>query len=58
MDAQKSGFVQKSCAVDKQACVFGSDEFNKHSVPDNFVINGLNLEPVWFAGIKVCDTKL
>ena len=29
---QRSGFGQNSCAADKQACVFGSSEFNKHSV--------------------------
>ena len=32
MTSQKSGFGQNSCAADEQACVFGSFEFNKHSV--------------------------
>ena len=32
MTTQRSRFGQNSCAADEQACVFGSFEFNKHSV--------------------------
>ena len=37
---------QNSCAVDQQACVFGSCERNKHSVLKIFIINGLNFQTV------------
>ena len=46
MTTQRSGFGQNSCAADEQACVFGSCEFNKHSVLKVFMINGLNLQTV------------
>ena len=46
MTTQRSGFGQNSCAADKQACVFGSCEFNKHSVLKIFMINGLNFQTV------------
>ena len=39
MTTHKSGFGQNSCAADEQACVFGSFEFNKHSVLKIFMIN-------------------
>ena len=42
MITQRSGFGQNSCADDEQAYVFGSCEFNKHSVLKIFMINGLN----------------
>ena len=42
----KVGFRQKFCTADKQACVFDSYDFNKHSVPDIYVINSLNLQTV------------
>ena len=44
MTAQKSAFGQNSCAADEQACVFGSCEFNKHSVLKIFMVNGLNFQ--------------
>ena len=43
---QRSGFRQNSCAVDEQACVFGSCGFNKHSVLKIFMIDGLNFQTV------------
>ena len=44
---QRNGFGQNSCcAGNEQACVFGSFEFNKHSVLKIFMINGLNLQTV------------
>ena len=43
---QRSGFRQNSCAVDEQACVFGSCAFNKHSVLKIFMIDGLNCQTV------------
>ena len=43
---QRNGFGQNSCAGNEQACVFGSSEFNKHSVLKIFVINDLNLQTV------------
>ena len=46
MTTKRSGFGQNSCAADEQACVFGSCEFNKHSVLKIFMTNGLNLQPV------------
>ena len=46
MTDQRSGFGQNSCVADEQACVFGSFEFNKHSVLKTFMINGLNLQTV------------
>ena len=46
MTTQKSGFGQKSCVADEQACVLGSFEFNKHSVLKIFMINGLNFQTV------------
>ena len=33
-----TGFRQNSCAVDEQACVFGSCAFNKHSVLKIFMM--------------------
>ena len=46
MTTQRYGFGQNSCAVDQQACVFGSCECNKHSVLKIFVINGQNFQTV------------
>ena len=46
LTTQRSGFRQSSCAVDDQACVFGSCEFNKHSVLKIFMIDGLNFQTV------------
>ena len=46
MTTQRSGFGQNSCAADEQACVFGSFEFNKHSVLKGFMIYGLNFQTV------------
>ena len=43
---QRSEFRQNSCAVDEQACVFGSCAFNKHSVLKIFMIDGLNFQIV------------
>ena len=42
LTTQRSGFRQNSCAVDEQACVFGSCAFNKHSVLKIFITDGLN----------------
>ena len=44
MRTQRSGFGQNSCVRDKQACVSGSLEFNKHPVLKIFMINGLKFE--------------
>ena len=41
LTTQRSGFGQNFCAVDKQACVFGSCAFNKHSVLEIFMADGL-----------------
>ena len=46
LTTQRSGFIQNSCAVDEQACVFGSCAFNKHSVLKIFMIDGLNFQTV------------
>ena len=46
MTTQRSGFGQNSCVVDEQASVFGSFEFNKHSILKIFMINGLNFQTV------------
>ena len=46
LTTQRSGFRQNSCAVDEQACVFGSRAFNKHSVLKIFMIDGLNSQTV------------
>ena len=46
MTTQRSGFGQNSCVADEQACVFGSFEFNKHSVLKVFMIDGLNFQTV------------
>ena len=46
LTTQRSGFRQNSCAVDEQACVFGSCAFNKLSVLKIFMIDGLNLQTV------------
>ena len=46
MTTQRSGFGQNFCTADEHACVFGSCEFNKHSVLKIFLINGLNLQSV------------
>ena len=43
LTTQRSGFGQNSCAVDEQACVFGSCAFNKHKI---FMIDGLNFQTV------------
>ena len=51
MTTQRSGFGQNSCAADEQVCVFGSCEFDKHSVLKIFMINGLNLETVYFTSL-------
>ena len=48
MTTQRNGFGQNSCAADEQACVFGSFEFNKHSVLKIFIINDQNLQAVKF----------
>ena len=42
MITPRNGFGQN--AGNEQACVFGSFEFNKHSVLKIFMINGLNLQ--------------
>ena len=44
LTTQRSGFRQNSCAVDEQACVFGSSAFKKHSVFKIFMIDGLNFQ--------------
>ena len=36
MTTQRGRFGQNSCVADEQACVFGSFEFNKHSVFKDF----------------------
>ena len=46
LTTQRNGFRQNSCAVDEQACVFGSCAFNKHSVLKIFMIDGLNFQTV------------
>ena len=46
LTTQRSGFRQNSCAVDEQACMFGSCAFNKHSVLKIFMIDGLNFQTV------------
>ena len=46
LTTQRSGFRQNSCAVDEQACVFGSCAFKKHSVLEIFMIDGLNVQTV------------
>ena len=46
MNTKRSGFGQNSHVADEQACVFGSFEFNKHSVVKIFMINGLNFQTV------------
>ena len=51
MTSQRNGFGQNSCAGDQQACVFGSFEFNKHTVSKNFTISGLNLQTVKFTSL-------
>ena len=51
MTTRGSGFAQSSCVADEQACVFGSFEFNKHSVLKIFMINGLNFETVIYKPI-------
>ena len=51
MTEQKSGFRQKSCASDKRACVLGWFESNKHSVPNIYEINSLNLQTVLFTRV-------
>ena len=43
---QRRRFGQNFCADDEQACVFGSCEFNKHSVLKIFMINGLKFQTV------------
>ena len=46
MTTQKSGFGQNACVADEQACVFGGFDFNKHSVLNIFMVNGLNFQTV------------
>ena len=46
LTTQRSGFRQNSCAVDEQACLFGSCAFNEHSVLKIFMIDGLNFQTV------------
>ena len=46
LTTQRSGFRQNSCAVDEQACMFGSCAFNKHSVLKIFMIDCLNFQTV------------
>ena len=46
LTTQRSGFRQNSCAVDEQACVFGSCAFNKYSVLKIFMTDGLNFQTV------------
>ena len=46
LTTQRSGFRQNSCAVDEQACVFGSCAFNKHTVLKIFMNDGLNFQTV------------
>ena len=48
---QRRGFRQNSCAVDEQACVFGSCAFNKHSVLKIFMTDGLNFQTVQLTSI-------
>ena len=42
MTIQRIGFGQNSCAANEQACVFGSFEFNKHSIlndhPEKWIV--------------------
>ena len=45
MTTQRSGFGQNSYAAN-EACVFGSCEFNKHTVLKIFMINSLNFQTV------------
>ena len=57
----KSGFGWKSCASDRQACMFCSFELNKHSVPDMCVTYDLNIRlcnlPAYNWGTKEQNTK-
>ena len=46
LTTQRSRFRQNSCAVDEQACVFGSCAFKKHSVLKIFITDGLNFQTV------------
>ena len=46
LTTQRSGFRQKSCAVDEKTRVFRSCAFNKHSVLKIFMIDGLNFQTV------------
>ena len=46
LTTQRTGFRQNSCAVDEQACVFGSRTFNGHSVLKTFMTDGLNFQTV------------
>ena len=55
---QRSGFRQNSCAVDEQACVFGSCAFNKHSVLKIFMTDGLNFQTVTYKHITLQDQAL
>ena len=51
MTTQRSGFGQNSCAADEQACVLDNSEFNKNSVLNIFMINGLNLQTLLFTSL-------
>ena len=53
MTTQRNGFGQNSCAADQQACVFGSCEFNKHSVLKIVMIDGLNFQTVTYKPITL-----
>ena len=55
LTTQRSGFRQNSCAVDEQACVFGSCAFNKHSVLKICMIDGLNFQTVTYKPITLQD---
>ena len=46
LTTHRSEFRQNSCAVDEQACVFGSCTFNKHSVLKIFMTDDLNFQTV------------
>ena len=45
LTTQRSGFRQNPCAVDEQACVFGSCAFNTLFLKI-FMIDGLNFQTV------------
>ena len=57
MVTQKIGFGQKSYTAYKLGCVFGSFQFKKHSVPDNFVIIGRNLQTLHITSLQLCKIR-